>query len=275
VSILPRARWKDLRASWPERDAWTGLEVEVDAPAQPTLMVRAGRGGRIQLSGPAGVVATARVRDDHWGTVTEVVRPAPRALPPITAASARATEGAPAWARWLARELLGASVSPLHAGTWHILRGAADVPYARHVEHWARVPEQQAMDEQRWDFTLVAPPLAVRPLPPTDAPRVKAWRRAAREGVLPPIFLWYVSGLDRHVILDGHERLVAALAEGVTPGSLVLASMCADFDEARADDLDAGLARRPHVEAQNRALVQIYDDTPRPRTRAWPLLDEP
>lgn len=59
-----------------------------------------------------------------------------------------------------------------------------------------------------------------RPSPP-DAARVKAWRKRAREGALPPVLLFYVSGLDLFAILDGHDRLAAALAEKAPPPLLV------------------------------------------------------
>ena len=39
---------------------------------------------------------------------------------------------------------------------------------------------------------------------------------------MPPILLWFVHGLETTVILDGHDRLRAAIAEGVVPRALVL-----------------------------------------------------
>lgn len=64
-------------------------------------------------------------------------------------------------------------------------------------------------------FRLRRPPLA-------DASRVKLWRKRAREGRLPPVLLFYVSGLTMFALLDGHDRLAAAIAEGMAPPLLVL-----------------------------------------------------
>ena len=46
---------------------------------------------------------------------------------------------------------------------------------------------------------------------PADAARVKAWRKHARENTLPPVLLWWVTGLEAYVILDGHDRRPAQL----------------------------------------------------------------
>lgn len=56
----------------------------------------------------------------------------------------------------------------------------------------------------------------------TDAGRLKWWRKKCREGVLPPVLVWYIAGLASFVILDGHYRLQAAIAEGIPPHFLVL-----------------------------------------------------
>lgn len=55
-----------------------------------------------------------------------------------------------------------------------------------------------------------------------DGARVKAWRKHARDGTLPPVLLWFVRGLEMMVILDGHDRLRAAIAEGTVPPVLAL-----------------------------------------------------
>lgn len=126
--------------------------------------------------------------------------------------------------------------------------------------------------------------LPLRALSPPEAPRVKAYRRQYREGVLPPVFAWWISGLNSPVVLDGHDRLTAALAEGGRPQGLLLSRAA---DAARV----ARWAERPVLEyekrvaalkgplaparianesrmlaAQLRSLVHAYD-----LTRAWPF----
>ena len=46
----------------------------------------------------------------------------------------------------------------------------------------------------------------------------------AREQTLPPILAWYINALDAHIILDGNDRLQAALINGIAPTCLVLSS---------------------------------------------------
>ncbi|MFE4687240.1 hypothetical protein ACFRNJ_41780 [Streptomyces sp. NPDC056721] len=80
--------------------------------------------------------------------------------------------------------------------------------------------------------------LPLRPMPAADDSRVKAYRKQARDGTLPPVLLWWVSGPDCHLILDGHARLAAAIAESVDPPLLQLhrtmprADLAARTDEA-------------------------------------------
>lgn len=70
---------------------------------------------------------------------------------------------------------------------------------------------------------------------------MKAYRRQYREGVLPPVLLWWVSGFNSPVVLDGHDRLTAALAEGGRPELLVLTRAMPDGW--------AGQAMRRRIEA--------------------------
>ena len=74
-------------------------------------------------------------------------------------------------------------------------------------------------------------------MPGPDDSRVKAYRKQAGDGTLPPVLLWWVSGLDCHLILDGHARLAAAVAESVEPPLLQLHRTMAGEDRAaRIDD---------------------------------------
>jgi hypothetical protein len=54
---------------------------------------------------------------------------------------------------------------------------------------------------------------ALRDASADDASRVKAWRKHARDGTLPPALLAWISALDGYVVLDGHDRLHAASLE--------------------------------------------------------------
>jgi hypothetical protein len=53
----------------------------------------------------------------------------------------------------------------------------------------------------------------LRRMSPETSARVKWRRKKAREGLLPPVLLWWFSGLVSYIVLDGHDRLLAAALE--------------------------------------------------------------
>jgi hypothetical protein len=113
--------------------------------------------------------------------------------------------------------------------------------------------------------------LPLRPLPTPDAPRVKTYRKHAREGTLAPVLLWWASFLDGWLLLDGHDRAAAALAEGMPPACVELVRVPDDTDwrataekitEAHEEGM-ARLAARPadsHTARQRQALDRGYAD---------------
>jgi hypothetical protein len=133
--------------------------------------------------------------------------------------------------------------------------------------------------------------LPLRPLSAPDAPRVKAYRRHARDGTLAPVLLWWVSFLDGWLILDGHDRAVAALAEGREPACVVLARLPDDAEWRRtADEVTEAYEERlarlsahpggPDAERRRAALARAYADTlaglpyDEAPTPAWPSDDD-
>jgi hypothetical protein len=85
-----------------------------------------------------------------------------------------------------------------------------------------RVVEQKSCGYIQWDFGDHVYPITLRDRSSTDSGRVKAWRKHARAGSLPPVLLYWISGLAAHVVLDGHDRLLAALLEEVSAPALSL-----------------------------------------------------
>ncbi|MFJ4525927.1 hypothetical protein ACIP4Y_34195 [Streptomyces sp. NPDC088810] len=112
---------------------------------------------------------------------------------------------------------------PLRAGTGRALAG--------HPDRWAHRFAAYLFD---------APGGALRRMPDPGDGRVKAYRKQARDGTLPPVLLWWVSGLDCHLILDGHAQLAAAIAESVSPPLLHL------HRTAPREDVAAGTERAVH-----------------------------
>ncbi|MFJ9628359.1 hypothetical protein ACIRU8_11765 [Streptomyces sp. NPDC101175] len=122
------------------------------------------------------------------------------------------------WVHQYARWLEEAQEGPLHDARWN-LREWHDFPAYVWWGDFMREWPACRLDWCAGGWEGVVP---LRPLSATDAPRVKAYRGHAREDTLAPVLLWRVTPLDGWVILDGHDRAVAALAEGRTPPCLVL-----------------------------------------------------
>ncbi|MFJ5078584.1 hypothetical protein ACIP8Z_28820 [Streptomyces sp. NPDC088553] len=207
---------------------WAGLSLDVRDRDQPGLCVFSA-GQQLLISQRARPVLLAVV-DEHLDGVdfwrTDAYR---SVVPPLRADTARALAGSPErWAHHIARYLDESQGSPLHEGRWLL---SCDSPLPRwrhadtsHAEHWSSMlvdghPDgyiEWFLHSHAWEV------LPLRPMPASDDSRVKAYRKQAREGTLPPVLLWWVSGLDCHLILDGHARLAAAIAESVDPPVLQL-----------------------------------------------------
>ncbi|MFY1698062.1 hypothetical protein [Solwaraspora sp. WMMA2101] len=232
--------------------AWQALVCDVAAPRRPGLRVRVAGAGRLLLEQAGSPVLFAVVAADHGGV--DYVRTgrfvAP--VPPVRAAQARSVglrTGDGAWhARWahrFATALAAAPLGPLHDGRWVIGRSVADpavtpLPDDPGVIDWfaARDPGQV---------------LPLRRLAAAGDPRVRAYRKQVRDGTLAPVLLWWISGLDSYVLLDGHDRLVAAHAEGRQPPVLALS-----LASARRVAVETEVARR-HYEATTERMRPLVE----------------
>jgi hypothetical protein len=204
--------WREL----PEEPGGLELLVEPgDAPARPAFHLQAEQ-PFLRLMVLSSPLLWARksgggyfyVRSDRDFSVLE----------PLTALLSRAAEapmGSPGyrayWARELAARLMASPVTPLHPGSWS-LRPAV-------LPSLAGLSSQPSLAHSGGDSL---PPLALRPLSLSGGDRLKAWRAAFREDSLPPVLMMSLNGLQRPVILDGHDRLAAALAEGGLPEVMML-----------------------------------------------------
>ncbi|MDQ0791753.1 hypothetical protein [Streptomyces sp. B1I3] len=222
---------------------WVGLSLDVQGRHQPELCVLSA-GPRLlvsQLSRPVllAVVAEPFQGVDFWRT--DAYR---SFVPPLRAEMGRALSGSPErWAHRFAQYLSDSPGSPLHEGRWLL---SCESPLQRwrhtatsHAEYWSSMLVEGHPDgyiewfvhSDSWEV------LPLRPMPGPGDSRVKAYRKQAREGTLPPVLLWWVSGLDCHLILDGHARLAAAIAESIEPPLLQLQRTVARDDlAARIDD---------------------------------------
>ncbi|MEV6637794.1 hypothetical protein AB0M54_44405 [Actinoplanes sp. NPDC051470] len=262
------------------------LVLDVEQPSRPALRLEVAGRGLLVLRHDDTVTLMARVDDNHYGVEYAMTGHYRSPVPPIRAAHAAAV-GAASPARWAYHFAASLTGGPLHTGRWAI---SVEVPRLRPTERWAELllPQPQGeidwfMDNGAWQI------LPLHPLASVDAGRVKAYRKQARDGILPPVLLWWVSGLDCYVVLDGHDRLVAALAEDREPPLLALSSV--DTDQVARDTEDAlsryttttqGLDRQitagsPGAEAALVAVDRRLADTLQTiesrygTTRAWPL----
>ncbi len=219
-------------------------------------------------------------------------------------ASANPMECSRTWARAFARELLLSPSSPIWNGPMFVgptpgflgnarprirTTGRIGVPAAMGL---GDVPTLPAHGATEWDFGDPLAPLPLRNLSLETSGRVKAYRKLVREGCLPPLLLLWITGLDRYVILDGHDRLLAALLEGKAPSCMAVlglsehsypkdtkrnAVMVAQIERSLALAQKPIEGTRPRrgftIDDANRLLVEAFDDRPSLylASRAWPL----
>lgn len=212
--------WRDIDDRL-QPGQWDGLLVSVERDDPPGCSVSVCPPDRLQISVGDAPVYWARIWNDYFGY--EFLRKGGRAswsiMPPIPFALAHETaELAPEarlrrWAREYAAWLSVSPSSPLGRGEWMLApqmrwhRGAALA--TRNLDG---ILAHEARGDVAWDDHV--PPLPLRAMSPPDEGRVKAWRKLARREALPPVLLQWISGLVAHVVLDGHDRLLAAQLEG-------------------------------------------------------------
>ncbi|WP_428936212.1 hypothetical protein [Streptomyces sp. ACT015] len=222
--------------------AVAGLALEVRERPLPGLRVSVA-GSRLLISQQGGTVLLASVDDGNEGVRFRRTGGHRSVVPPLRADTARAVAGSPVrWAYRFARWLDGPA-GPLHDGRW-LLTHVTPFPRWRppgssHADYWGSLlieghPDGRIDWFEHHGAWKVFP---LRPMPGADDSRVKAYRGQAREGVLPPVLLWWVSGLDCHLVLDGHARLAAAIAESVEPPLLrVHRTLARDDLSTRVDE---------------------------------------
>ncbi|BCQ70378.1 hypothetical protein PEQA60_43680 [Pseudomonas sp. Eqa60] len=305
--------WRDIEDSLGN---WSGLGVEVEPGStdKPPLYLRTGANARIKLMHHDMPLFWATLARDHGG-VWLVRNPladgaecrllAPIDSPTVEQHAALAPElRIRAWSRYFVSRLSESARHFLTPGFW-LAQGLLPEPSstASGLDHWrftsvidplTHVPNWHLYGE---DFLDNLQPqtlewidwwhgggklIGLHRVDP-EAGRLKWWRKKAREGSLAPILLWYVGGLASYVVIDGHYRLQAAIAENLAPSFIVLSATrergfapSLEHQQRIMDSLrkrgDA-VPRNPALSTENlnRVLIQAFDDRPQYRsaTPAW------
>ena len=296
--------WKDFR----DRDnSWQGLEFVIqDKPAAGLAMeMLSGHASRMALNAQGTPLFWASVLADHsgvWLVFNADHSCAQALLPPVTSADVETIKKAgpeawlSQWSRYFAQRLIDSPAALLPARRW-LLRPMTQVkpaaPYAinaslplaqwrfnspassQHIwcdwtlygEDFPNLtnPEKVKLVDWWWGGNLLLGRYAITP----EEGRLKWWRKKCREGALPPVLVWYIAGLASFVVLDGHYRLQAAIAEGIAPDFLVLSELSEhDYPldpehEARIlHALEMQQRKNPqfNVDGTNQTLMNLYDN---------------
>nr|WP_171415518.1 hypothetical protein [Corallococcus exercitus] len=252
--------------------------------------------------------------DDWWNGCAWLRGPAKLTggLAPISAEESRRPPdpGSPgwwaAWNRWWVHQFETSEPSLLHAGNW-CLRPLQAVPVSR-AQGYSTVPiigtglfpeppcgldaalRFQPFQAEEWSWAKTRARsyrsggvMPLRAPSAEDDGRIKAWRKHVRDGTLPPVLLMYFALVERWLVVDGHDRLHAALLEGREPPLLGLWSFTEVPVEENLSTLfrqdgamkaaELRLRAKPgDVDAVNRGLLRDHEPVQRLAvTRAFPL----
>ncbi len=130
--------------------------------------------------------------------------------------------------------------------------------------------ESNASTNDPWAQFETCGVIPLRKSSSSDSGRVKWYRKLAREGRLPPVFLYHHVGLISWLIIDGHDRLLAARLEDIAPTFVGISSVRRTEipipDETRLqleEVLAQTLKNRPYprtVDGVNKRLISMYQE---------------
>lgn len=303
---MARMRIEEKPALWKTDPEW-GLSLVIERgelPRRaPPFRVECATGSLMRLVAGDRPLLWARVQPGWRGVWvlapdTSGSRPA-LPLGPLSFDEIRAIRGKPGsaawlseWARWFALRLFESKATALHDGSWELTVGsssrsprAGSRVDAHEVVDLGRAPGRPGQADVSWRLNGSGAWLPARGSSPDDAGRVKALRKLARDGTLPPVLLLFVSGLDLWVILDGHDRLRAAALEGA-PLHWVKLCPIREFTYEPHEKMRAGVLRHaeealaqggaehgPSLDRINERLVRAFSEASYviSRTRAAPI----
>ncbi len=107
--------------------------------------------------------------------------------------------------------------------------------------------------------------LPLRTCTDDDDGRLRAFRKLAREGILPPVLLWWHAGLQCSVVLDGHVRFEAFRSTGVPIRAILLSATrpARDAEAVERHRVERAAQIDRHVAdpvLKNHLLSRLYDE---------------
>ena len=294
--------WQDLC----DRDNnWLGLEIIIkpERGVAADIEIVSGHHGRTAMMVNGQPLFWATMLKDHsavWLIFNADHEGKKALLPPVTSSDVETVKKVSGnslgwWCRYFAKHLFSSSPALLPARRWLLrpmtidaTKQTAKSRISDPPEKWHYCsPVKETSGSLRWelygeDICNLFSPEKVRLVDwwwrgelllgrygiRQDEGRLKWWRKKAREGTLPPILLLNISGFSSYIILDGHYRLQAALAEGIPPRFLVLSELAEKtFPEnvAAREKIEKSLAiqqkSNPDFEPAriNTLLINLYD----------------
>lgn len=199
------------------------------------------------------------------------------------------------WGRRVAQCLSGAQHqgmalrhNVLWRGLWRLDRS---LDYANRFSTWrAGAFEQYMQCFQAFAYHVgsvdLVFPWPTRVASEEDAARVKYYRKLSRQGLLPPVICLWIFPFSAPIILDGHDRMLAALLERREPEFLILepfSSTHVSAEQLQAQQsgiLTQYEAMQPYIEHVsgrsldyfNRQVIMAFEEEHhRSMLRVWPL----
>jgi hypothetical protein len=193
---------------------------------------------RIRIAQGDKLMLLAAGEDASWGLLSLAVDSF-SILGPISAEQCRSvrlahpieTDWWTSWAVRFARELTG---HLCQTRPWQLERAVVTSDRFRTQVPRLHSPFVKFVDDDEadlTDFPMIAidwsmagenPILPMRRIGNEDSGRLKALTKLAATNELPPALLWWHSGIQRHLVLDGHVRLAAFREAGMPVRVLLL-----------------------------------------------------